>query len=249
MADVNSLFFNNSFPLEEPIIESSICTMLNMVSSYERISGSCCMVIDFDMHKLLYKSSQMIYLEEVTLNDKQRDCENPYWALVKEDTLSHLLQIKNNYPLNGQRIDAKDYNTHICTIDYPIVIKGREFFINQKFTPLVMRTNGITKIGLFVFGPSTCNHIGSFIIIQSQIRYRFDFVAGVYKPFDLNKPLSIVEKKIIQRMKMGMTNEQIAGSLNLSVPTIKTHRMRIFKKLQVTTMAEALTVVSNYHLI
>ena len=112
-----------------------------------------------------------------------------------------------------------------------------------------MRTNGITKIGLFVFGPSTCNHIESFIIIQSQIRYRFDFVVGVYKPFDLNKTLSIVEKKIIQRMKMGMTNEQIAGSLNLSVPTIKTHRMRIFKKLQVSTMAEALTVVSNYHLI
>ena len=46
-----------------------------------------------------------------------------------------------------------------------------------------------------------------------------------------------------------MTNEEIATNLNLSIPTIKTHRMRIFKKLSVKTMAEALTVIGNHNLI
>lgn len=46
-----------------------------------------------------------------------------------------------------------------------------------------------------------------------------------------------------------MTNEEIANSLCLSVNTVKTHRMHIFKKLNVTTITEALAVVGNYQLI
>lgn len=46
-----------------------------------------------------------------------------------------------------------------------------------------------------------------------------------------------------------MTNEQIAKALHLSVPTIKIHSMLIFKKLNVDTMNEALTLIGNYHLI
>lgn len=53
----------------------------------------------------------------------------------------------------------------------------------------------------------------------------------------------------MERIKKGMTNEEIASNLNLSVPTIKTHRMRIFKKLSVKTIAEALTVIGNYNLL
>lgn len=112
-----------------------------------------------------------------------------------------------------------------------------------------MRSDGITKIGLFIISPSTCDHIESFIITQSQIRYRFDFKEGAYKTFDLDASLSTQEKLILQRVQKGLTIEEIAEDLNLSVSTIKTHRMRIFKKLQVRTMPKALTVIGNYHLL
>lgn len=46
-----------------------------------------------------------------------------------------------------------------------------------------------------------------------------------------------------------MTNEEIAQNLYISVNTVKTHRMRIFRKLHVETITEALTVVANYHLL
>lgn len=93
-----------------------------------------------------------------------------------------------------------------------------------------MRTDGITKIGLFLINPSTSNHLESFIITQSEIRWRFDVEKGQYKRFNLRTSLSFKEKVILERIKKGMTNEEIASNLNLSVPTIKTHRMRIFKK-------------------
>lgn len=247
--DVNKLFFNNSRSTDEPEDESFIISMINAVSSFARITNSSCLVLDFDKHEILYKTARMLYLDEAGLDDFKRDCPNPYWSLVSENTLAHLIRLRNNYPLNGQMMDYEDYKTQVCVIDYPITIRKRDFYINQKFTPLVMRSDGITKIGLFVINPSTRNSFESYIITQSGKRWRYDSQIGQFRTYNLNKTLSIVENIIIQRMRRGMTNEQIAKELNLSVPTIKTHRMRIFKKLNVETMNEALTLIGNYHLI
>ncbi len=249
MKDVNKLFFNDSVYTEDIDEGLDIDSMIKGVNCFAKLTNATCFVIDFDKHKLIYQSDKMIYLDDISTSDRQRECENPYWAHVTEETLENLLLIRNKYPHVGRNINHDDYATHVCTIDYPIIIKKHEFFINQKFTPLVMRSDDITKIGLFTIGPSTCDHMESFIITQSQIRYRFDFKAGMYKTFNLDRTLTIVEKVILLRVQKGLTIEEIADNLNLSVSTIKTHRMRIFKKLQVSTIAEALTVVGNYHLI
>lgn len=249
MQDVNTLFFNNSICDEELDNRYSLESMIKGIDSFARVTNATCFVIDFDSHKMLYQSKKMLYLEAITDNERQRESNNPYWSLVDEETLNNLLLIRNRYPLVGQTIDIENYQTHICTIDYPIIIKRRKFFINQKFTPLVMRSDGITKIGLFVISPSTCDHMESFIITKSQIRYRFDFNTGVYRSLDLDASLSTQEKLILQRVQKGLTIEEIAEDLNLSVSTIKTHRMRIFKKLLVKSMPETLTVIGNYHLL
>ncbi len=249
MQDVNTLFFNNSVGGEELDSRYSLESIIKGIDSFARLTNVTCFVIDFDSHKMLYQSEKMQYLEDITDNERQRESNNPYWSFVDEETLNKLLLIRTKYPLVGRSMSAADYQTHICTIDYPIIIKRRKFFINQKFTPLVMRSDGITKIGLFVISPSSCDHMESFIITHSHIRYRFDFRAGVYRTFDLDASLSAQEKLILQRVQKGFTIEEIAEDLHLSISTIKTHRGRIFKKLQVRTMPEALTVIGNYHLI
>ena len=249
MQDVNTLFFNNSVGGEELDSRYSLESIIKGIDSFARLTNATCFVIDFDSHKMLYQSEKMQYLEDITDNERQRESNNPYWSFVDEETLKNLLLIRNRYPLVGQKIDIENYQTHICAIDYPIIIKRRKFFINQKFTPLVMRSDGITKIGLFVISPSSCDHMESFIITHSHIRYRFDFRAGVYRTFDLDASLSTQEKLILQRVQKGFTIEEIAEDLHLSISTIKTHRGRIFKKLRVRTMPEALTVIGNYHLI
>lgn len=249
MQDVNTLFFNNSVGGEELDSRYSLESIIKGIDSFARLTNATCFVIDFDSHKMLYQSEKMQYLEDITDNERQRESNNPYWSFVDEETLKNLLLIRTKYPLVGRSMSAADYQTHICTIDYPIIIKRRKFFINQKFTPLVMRSDGITKIGLFVISPSSCDHMESFIITHSHIRYRFDFRAGVYRTFDLDASLSAQEKLILQRVQKGFTIEEIAEDLHLSISTIKTHRGRIFKKLRVRTMPEALTVIGNYHLI
>lgn len=47
----------------------------------------------------------------------------------------------------------------------------------------------------------------------------------------------------------GKTSKEIADELHISLSTVKTIRGRIFKKLNVKSISEALVVVRNYHLL
>ena len=206
-------------------------------------------IIDFDRRELLFRTEQLVYIDEATIKDKQRECINPYWSLISENTLEQLLLIRKNYPMVNEQFSIEEYANHVCTIDYPIILHNREMFINQKITPLQMRNDGITKIGLFTVNYSTKKETESTIITPSGTRYRFCFNEQRYIEYNLGLSLSLVEKAILHRARKGMTNEEIAQNLFLSVNTVKTHRMRIFKKLKVDTITEALTVIANYQLL
>ena len=60
--------------------------------------------------------------------------------------------------------------------------------------------------------------------------------------------LSQTEKAILNRARMGLNTKQIAESLFISVNTVKTHRTRIFNKLGVKNISEAIAETGNYHL-
>ena len=248
MIDVYNLFFYHSISEDDPANGLDITSQIQGIDHFARLTNSSCFITDFDRHEMIYRSEHLLYVDEASNNELQRNCENPYWALVSEQTLAHLVQLKKKYPEGGKEIDIADYNTHICTIEYPIILHKKEVFVNQKFTPLVMKKDGITKIGLFVINPSTCDHLESFIITDSGQRWRFNFEKGIFHIYDLATTLTIIEKAILLRVQKGMTIDEIACDMSLSASTIKTHRRKIFDKLLVKTMPEALTVIANYNL-
>lgn len=248
MESVDTLFFNHADATYE-ITDFDLKSVLAAVESSLRITSQCGFVIDFDDHKVLFRTDQLFYADEATHYDFKRGCANPYWSLVSEDTLKSLLQIRSSYPPISEVLSIEEYSKHTCTIDYPISIRGHELFIMQKFTPLLLRPDGITRIGLFTINPSNKKDVECLIIAPRGRRFRFDFSKGQFNEFNLGKVLTTTEKAILFRVKMGMTNEDIAKNMYLSTHTVKTHRARIFKKLNVDSISEALTVLGNYQLL
>lgn len=248
MHDVNKLFFNNATSKDDKD-DVDLLSMVKTIDASSRLNCMSTFAINFDSHELIYRSENLIYIDESTPKDIQRECANPYWSIISDETLESLLAIRNHYLLADKELSAEDYKNHVCTIDYPILLRNHELFITQKFTPLTIRNDGITKIGVFTINHSNKQKIESTIITPSGKRFRFDYEERRFMEFDLGVTLSLVEKAIMHRARMGMTNEEIAKSLYISVNTVKTHRMRIFKKLQVDTITEALAVIGNYQLI
>lgn len=248
MNEVNDLLFSGcTFCNEVEEIDTKL--LVSNITAFTHISNMSTFAIDYVRHRLLYCSDHLIYINEAVASDKKRECPVPYWSLISDNTLEKFFLIRNNYLQPGQGISFDDYRHHVCTIDYPIMINNHELFITQKFTPLVVNNDGIIKAGLFTISSSNKKEMICTIFSTADKRFHFDFEKNRFEEYNIGINLSDVEKAIIYRIKMGMTNEEIAKNLFISVNTVKTHRTHIFHKLHVDTINEALTVVENYHLL
>ncbi|MCQ2140014.1 MAG: helix-turn-helix transcriptional regulator [Bacteroidales bacterium] len=248
MLDVNTFFFNNAQTIEESseIVDSSI---FEAIGSCARINNQTYLVIDFDKHKPVFMTDNLIYLDEATPADRKRYSPNPYWALINEDVLEPLIRMKDNYIKLRSMMKEEEYRSHLCVVDYPISIKGRDFYINSRYTPALLRSDGHSHLGLFSVAPSCRRSLTSIVISDSGRRWTYDFEHDEFRSYELGIKLSLAERAVLQRAKKGMTNEEIADDLFLSVNTVKSHKMHIFKKLNVESITEALLIVGNYRLL
>lgn len=224
----------------KPIFESLDATA--------RLTNYSMFVIDFAKRDIIYRTDDLLFIDEASKRDIQRDCPNPYWSLILEEDLDIMLETREAYLLFISKLKPSQRLKHTFVIDYRIRLRRREYMITQKFTPLKLRPNGELWLGLFCITTSThktCEHIA---IFGENFRYTYDFKQKAFLPFNENMELTLMEKAILLRAAKGLTTEQIADDLCRSVNTIKTHKSRLFDKLHVSSMSEAMTFVQNYDL-
>ena len=248
MHNVNDLFFTKCICEDGSISQSAVNFTIQIVEAISLLTNTTCLVIDFDKQRTIYKTDTLLYTDEATPADIHRECDNPYWALVPDEILGQLINLRGKYLHFFRILNQQENSLHFCSTDYPIIINRRSFYINQKFMPLMKRLDGTIRLGLFMYGPSTDKETKSLIITKSGERWRYNFQTEEYEKLDLGAALSNMERKILLRIKKGMTNEEIAESLNLGLNTVKSYRARLFKKLGVKTITEAITLIDNYHL-
>lgn len=203
MLEVETLFHNNTISPENGY-NIDIESMIRTIDSESRLNNKSTFIIDFDNQKLIYISKRLLYMDEVTDKDKKRDCENPYWSLISNDTLNKLLLIHEKYQFVKKEMSDKEFMDHICIIDYPISLHNHELFITQKFTPITFRRDGITKIGMFTVCHSNKTNMECIIINPSGRRYLFDFNERRFVEKNIATTLSTVERAILHRARMGI---------------------------------------------
>lgn len=237
--------------IKEPIPQEEYENLNLVFSSLDassRLTNASMFVIDFSKNKMIYRSRSLIFTDEATMKDIQRTSANPYWSLITERDLDSLLETRSAYLKTVETFTMEQKLHHTFVIDYNILLQRREHTVTQKFTPLMLRPDGTLWLGLFTITTSphkSCEHVALF---GNDFRYVYDFEEKVFTPFDQNMKLSLTERAILLRSAKGMTSEEIAEDLYRSAETIKTHRKRLFKKLHVNSMSEAIVFVSNYDL-
>ncbi len=248
MLDITRFFFGQTVSNNEEENQNT-APILETIDAACRLSRQSALIIDFFSHIIVYKSKRLLFIDETVSTDRKRESINPYWSLMSDDIMEKYMCVMDNYLLAEKGLSYGEFSSHVSIFDYPITVRGHELYITQRFTPITMGCGGSVKLGLFTVSHSNKGEMNCSIITQSDKRYRFDFSEGRFVSIGLNATLSTSEKAILHRAKMGMTNEEIAKDLYISVNKVKTHRVRIFKKLQVETITEALIVADNCHLL
>lgn len=237
--------------LNSPIPENAYINLdriFDTLDAASRLTNASMFVVDFFKNELVYRSRSLIYTDQAKASDKKRESVNPYWALIEEKDYAILLETREAYLDFVKSFTIEQKLNHNYIIDYSISLNGKKHMIAQKFTPLKLSPDGNLWLGLFCISASThkdCKHIA---IYGDNFRYVYDLKERKYVPFEEDMALSEIERSILYHAAKGLTTEQIANQLYRSINTIKTHKSRLFKKLHVSSVNEALMFVANYDL-
>ncbi|MBR1538206.1 MAG: helix-turn-helix transcriptional regulator [Bacteroidales bacterium] len=241
------LFFSNTKARAEDEDYGRVDDVLSSIKAYAQICNSSCFVVDFIRHELVFRTDRLLYIDESSVLDVQHYCPVPYWSLIPKKELQRVIDAYDNYLKFASALPPAECRDHIYVLNFHIVLKNRKFMITQKFVPLLLDAQGGIWMGLFSVTPSSLIGSGHSAIFYGNKRWDYDNDKQVFLMYE---PLSLtfMEKAVLLRASKGMSNQQIADDLCRSVNTVKSHKQKIFSKLGVKSISEAIAYANNNHL-
>ncbi len=222
--------------------------MFEILDATARLTNANLFVVDFAKNKLVFQTHNSLFLKEIEGAEIQRDTPNPFWAMVQDEDYKILLDTREAYLKLYTTFNLAQRQNHTYIIDYRIGEGTKSMVVTQKFTPLKLTETGELWIGLFSIQSSPHNSCEHIAIFGEGFRYVYDFQKNLFVPFQEDMELTAKETSILLRAAKGFSAEQTAEDLCCSVNTIKTYKRRIFKKLHVKSITEAIRFVDNYRL-
>lgn len=224
---------------------------LECIKAFARITYKSIYVIDYEKKGFEYVSDNPLFLCGHTAKEVQELGYAFYFKYVTPNDLDLLLKINNagfdfydNIPVE----ERKNY-----TISYDFHLKNpnkNEILINQKLTPLFLTNDGKIWKALCIVSLSNEQNCGNVKIYKKGggVAFLYDLEESYWKKVEEIK-LTDREKEVLLYSTRGYKINEIAEAIFVSTDTVKFHRRKIFNKLGVSNIAEAVTYATNNKLI
>lgn len=141
----------------------------------------------------------------------------------------------------------------LYTISYDFHLKNQEgklILINQKLTPVFLTNTGKIWKAICIISLSSERKSGNIRIHKNGENkvYNYNLTKDHWEE---SKKISLSkrEKEILRLSTRGFTINEIADEIFVSPDTVKFHRRKLFERLEVTNITEAITYATNNKLI
>lgn len=224
---------------------------LDIVKAFARITYKSIYVIDYQKKSFEYVSDNPLFLCGLRPEQVEALGYGFYFRSVKPDDLNLLFKINEvgfdfyeKLPLEERKLYTISYDFHI------INEKGKAILINHKLTPLFLTTEGKIWKAMCIVALSTKHTSGNITINKhgSDFFWKFNLESNKWKSEEKAK-LSERELEILRLYARGLTINEIAEKMFLSADTVKFHRRKLFEKIDVQNITEALSFATNNKLI
>lgn len=213
-----------------------------------RILKACILVIDYTQNEVVYSADFLLADNKENPTEIQFNTLLPYKSLISKDDVGTLTDAEVLYKQIISNHSLEDKLQHLYTADYGISLNNQDMTLTQRFSPISYTDKGKLHLAVFFITQSIHKSCIQKDLLNNPFYYSYNFDLKEFLPFKKNMVLTQTDKQILLKTSEGMTNKQIADELNLSVNTIKTHKSRIFAKLNVRSIAEALTKANKEEL-
>nr|BFF38260.1 hypothetical protein BACY1_00650 [Tenacibaculum mesophilum] len=150
-----------------------------------------------------------------------------------------------------EKIPLKERIYHSISYDFHLKNQeGKTFLINQKLTPIFLTDEGKIWKAICIISLSNEQNSGNIKIYKKGENkvFKYDLKNNFWKT-EKEVELSNREKEILKFSVRGFTINEMAESMYVSPDTVKFHRRKLFEKLEVTNISEAIIYATNNKLI
>ena len=252
MAGVNDFFsFKNAVDNLSNEDQKQAINYLESIDAFARTTYKSLYVVDYKEKGFDYVSDNPLFLCGNTAEEVKEMGYAFYFKHVTEEDLNLLLKINEIGFEFYDKVPQEKRKDYTISYDFHLINKeGEKTLINQKMTPLFLTEEGKLWKAIAIVSLSSETEAGNIRVSKKggDKIYHYDIDGGFWKETEIIK-LTSREKEILQHSTRGYTIIQIAEALFVSPDTIKFHRKKLFEKLDVTNISEAIAYATNNKLI
>ena len=207
-------------------------------------------IIDYYRKNFLYVSPNPLFLCGMSAEQVKGLGYQFYLDHVPADEVRMLLEINQAGFSFINKVPAAERKDYTISYDFHIVNGHDKVLINHKLTGLAYQPDGSVWLGLSVVSLSTHSDAGQITMhCRGKREYR-EYDLQSHKWYVHDTPvLNETEREILTLSIQGLTINAIAECAHLAVDSVKSARRRLFEKLGVNNISEAISYATNYKLL
>lgn len=224
---------------------------LEVVKSFARLTYESVYIIDYEKMGFEYVSENPLFLCGYSSEEVLEMGYEFYFKNVPEKDLE-LLNLINEAGFDFfAKLPSEERKEYTITYDFHLVNRdGKHILINHKLTPLFLTIDEKIWKSMCIVSISHHKNAGNVYIHKqgTDETWELNTGNGVWRKSEKPK-LSKREIEILRLHAQGLTINQIAEKIFVSSDTVKYYRRRIFERLGVSNMVEALSYAVNNKMI
>lgn len=241
---------DNEVKLPDELDYSRVDEYIRSAEALANITYRSIYIIDYFKQNFLYVSPNPMFLCGHTPEEMLKTGYQFYLKYVPEDEHSLLLEFNRAGFEFYNKINLTERKDWYISYDFHILNNGHPILINHKLTPLALTSDGRIWLALCVVSTSSHSTPGNIEMHRTGSSEYFSYNITTHRWDKKEMPtLTEGEKSVITLSIQGYTMAEIADRICLSPDTVKKYRQRIFEKLSVRNIAEAISAATNYKLL
>lgn len=248
---VNDFFFSKNtvenISAEE---KDQLNNYLQVTEAFARVSYMSVYIIDYQNRNFEYVSDNPLFLCGHSADEVRKMGYNFYFKYVRKDDLDLLLKINQAGFDFYEKIPVSDRKLYTISYDFHLLNKEKAILINHKLTPIFLTEAGKIWKAMCLVSLSTHADSGNITVFKQGTNefWSYDIKQNIWRNEEKAK-LNERELDILRYHAQGYTINEIAEKIFISPDTIKFHRRKLFEKMQVNNISEALSYVTNNKLL
>lgn len=227
-----------------------ISTLINTIQAVARVSYQSVYLIDYFNQSFLYVSDNPLFLCGHSAEEVKELGYQFYLQHVPEEEQNMLVELNSNGFKFFDRHDNKDRQKCYMSYNFHLQYGRKRILVNHKITPVLFNDKGQAWIALCTVSLSahkTPGHV-QFHMEGSSKYWNYSFKSHKWEE---KQGITITndEKDVLILSAEGFTTSEIADAMCKSLDSVKYYRRRLFEKLEVGSITEAVSRATIYKLI